>query len=287
LKKKIFITGVSSLIIKKLLTFLSPNEYEFCGITRQNISLENVKLIKASLKEIALYKSELESSHLVIHAAAITHTYTESEYFDVNFEDSKILIDISSKIEGQKFIYVSSKTATPQSGGYGHSKFETELYLKSYHKDFLIIRPSEIFGGGKNEGIDDFIAESCTKKLMICPVQIPTKLAPIFIDDVVSQLHEVVFRSQQSNQIITLQGNKEYSMFEIIQLCNNIKGINTLIIPIPKFLMFLIMHILKIFKLKIGIFPDQIKRLYSKKEGSFLPNSVYTSLEDYVRNKTF
>jgi nucleoside-diphosphate-sugar epimerase len=283
LKKKIFITGISSQLIQRLIAKLDSEKFQISGISRKTLNLPDVNIINASLQESEKWMKEVENSDIIIHAAAITHTYEESEYFKVNFEASIPLIDFSSKNPNQKFIYISSKTACKNSGGYGISKLKTEDYLQANHSNFLIIRPAEIFGGGKNEGIDNFIIDACHKKILICPIQIPSKLTPIYIDDVVNQIRDVAFDSNLKNTSVTIQGEKAYSMYEIIKLCNKIKNFKSFIIPVPKVLMFIIMHLLRLFKLKVGIFPDQIERLYCLKENQALPYN-YHSLESFIES---
>ncbi len=282
--KRVFITGISSELMQQFVASLGSLNLKIFGLSRNQISIPNVEIIVGDLENPELWENNLKDIDCIIHAAAITHAFYESTYFKINTECSIKLIDLANKYNINQFVFISSRTACPSSGGYGISKLATEDYLKKNHDNYLIIRPSEIFGGLKNEGIDQLIENAKHKKLMACPVQITYPLVPIFVGDVITLMRKYIFESPQKNSSITLNGNKVYTFYDIIKTTNQLSGNKTIILPIPKMMMYLVKNVFKILRLQIGFVPDQVDRLYCKKEIENL-DFPFKTLEAYISGK--
>jgi len=283
LKKKIFITGATSEIISKWIDLIDLDLYELWALTRNKEKRSNSKIsnwIEGSLEAIDKIEN-IPHFDICIHAAAITHTFSEKTYLALNFEATKKLVALANAKKCELFVYISSRTASLESEGYGKSKFLAETYIKENTNNWLIYRPSEIFGGSKNEAINELIQNTINKNFVVCPVGIKYKLFPLHIDNCAHLLNYFTFEIKKSNEIITLNGNEGYSFVEIVKLVAEIFNKKTTIVPVPKFILFVIYYILKIFNIKIGLVPDQIPRLYSKKETQFWP-LPQISLKEYI-----
>lgn len=278
MKKKIFITGISSLIIEKLCCNIDFSKYEVIGLSRQpkKQTNKNIKIIKGDINTINTFSNVLNDCDIVIHAAAVTHAYNPKHYYKTNFEATKQIVDICTT---KPFVFISSNTAHEKNGAYGHSKILAENYIKNHCEHWQIIRLSEVFGMFQ-EGIDQFINTLIHKPLALCPTGVPYKFSPIHIDDVAILLQQYIFNDDFNNQIININGEK-LSFNEIITLVN--KHRKTRVIYIHKKIMYLILNITKIIPFSIGIIPDQIERLYgvkSYKKHSF--NNNLMSLNEYL-----
>jgi len=268
MKKKIFITGISSEIILSFIDLLDLTAYEIYGLTRnpENVNTSpKIKLIKGDIKHVETFKPFLKECSIFIHAAAITHSFNEKEYFDINLEATKELIDLANQCGIKKFIFISSNTAGEHSGAYGKTKFLAEKYIEKKFKNWLILRPAEVYGGDKNEGIEKFISGVIKHPIALYPVGVPTKLYPVHVDDVAEILYKVIFAEEISNEKITICGPKGYSFPELLHLIKSTKEKPIFSIPISKNFMFLIEKLTRRFPFYIGILPDQILRLYSRK----------------------
>jgi len=284
IKKKIFITGASSELMKKLILFINKKNFEIFCLSRKNSErTENgISLVKGDIQNIHLFKKELKSCDIIIHAAAITHSSDKERYFDINLEATKELVDIAVEFKIKKFIFISSRAAGLKSGSYGKSKILAEEYIKQTLNNWLIFRPSEIFGGSKNEGIQKLFSDIKTKKNIICPLSTP-KLFPVFIDDTTQIIYDFSFNKKIINKIITVNGKEGYTYKELVKLTTKIFQKKNRIIPIPKFIILFMQIILETFHLNIGIAPDQISRLYGKKGTENLSYNLI-GVEDYLRN---
>jgi len=292
MKKRVFITGITSSVIQQLIPLIDSSKYEITGLSRNLISEKNnvIKILKGDIQTPSTYKKYLIHCDIVIHAAAITHSFDEKKYEDINFIATKNLIDFAKKWKVKKFIYISSNTANINNGAYSKSKILAENYLKDTLKNWKIIRISEIFGGAKNEGLEKLIQNSLKKKFVLYPKNMSSKFSPIYIYDVATLLFEQIFINQEKNKIFHINGNEHFTFQEILALVKRNRKTNFLTIGIPKKMMFLIMRTSKIVQFNIGIIPDQIARLYGLKTFGIIDDKNITlKLESYLKkiiNKT-
>jgi nucleoside-diphosphate-sugar epimerase len=285
MKKNILITGITSSFLSKLSDKIDKSKYNIIGITRtpQN-SIETVEYEIGNITDgVFINKIVQKNIDIIIHGAAITHSYDEKKYFDINFTSTKLLVDKIKIINPQiYFVFISSRTASPDSGGYGLSKLKAEEYIKNNLENWLIIRPAEIFGTDKNEGIEKLITDVKTKKIILTPVNIKYKLYPIHIDDALNIMYDAIFTENIKKQILSVNGNDGYTYFELVNVLEKKFKKKVFIIPIPKIIMFALKHLIKLFNIRTSIVPDQIDRLYSKKETQFIKYN-FTKVEEYLK----
>jgi len=283
MKKRVFITGISSLLMKKLCDRIDPTEYEIIGLTRNpsSVSQENSTLLEGDLHDISKFTSYIENCDILIHAAAETHAFNKKDYTKTNIEGTKRLIDIAKGGKSKRIIYISSNTANEYSGAYAKSKLEAENYIKANIVNWSIIRLSEVFGKGCVEGIEKLIQDAIHKAFILCPTGMPFKFSPIHIEDVSELMYQYIFSSFEVNSIKNINGNERYSFKEILHLVKKHKKLN--IIYLNKKHIFIFLRIINLIPFYIGIIPDQIERLYGFKSYSETSEQLY-SLKSYIED---
>ena len=165
---KFLITGVSGFVGEELVYFLQKNpKYTILGIDRKH-ELANSKIIFKKCDLIS-NKDELNKifnefkPDIVIHCASkILDTYDKDLVWKTNYYATKDLIEISSKHNVKKFIFLSTFSIFQKNYDkpvdenekptfktvYGETKYLTEqMLLKSnFSGDICILRPSIILG---------------------------------------------------------------------------------------------------------------------------------------------
>ncbi|MHB1148514.1 MAG: hypothetical protein ACYC01_13080, partial [Lutibacter sp.] len=110
-----------------------------------------------------------------------------------------------------------------------------------------------------------------------------SKFYPIHISDTVELIYADIFFTTNKKKIIVINGAKGYTFLEIIKLTKAITNSNVKIIFLKKEWMFLIRNIVKLIPFSIGIIPDQIDRLYGKKDFVIPNQNNLIELETYIK----
>lgn len=299
MKKKIFITGISSLLMQKLSKKIDLSEYRVIGLVRNSgiIKLDNVEIIEGDICDSDSFAHHIQDCYMVIHAAAVTHSIKETQYFNVNLNATKNLVDISNLHQVKRFIFISSNTAGIKSGAYGLTKLLAEEYIQNNFDGWTILRPSEIYGYNSKEGLEKLINDVINKSIVFCPLNIPSKFFPIHIEDAVQMIFKNTFDTNCINKLTFVNGNKGFSFIEVIELVKSITNKKVHIVFIKKEMMFIIKKIASIIPINIGIIPDQIARLYSVKQNdksaldlikleTYIQKIVDNRKQTKIKNKT-
>lgn len=165
--KKVLVTGISGFVGANLINyFKNKTGIVLLGHGRSKVS--GIEFIDtANAQTLDTHRIET-----VIHLAGIAHDlsrkYQPEDYYRVNFEGTRKLVDEVLKSNVSKFIFVSSIKAACDSSStpadevmktnpvtdYGKSKLKAEEYIESQSwnaKSFYILRPAMMHGPG-NKG---------------------------------------------------------------------------------------------------------------------------------------
>src|SRR5258705_1136465 len=156
---RVLITGTSSPLATSVLQHLvAEGDVEiWCTRHRNGVSTSGARL---HVVDLDLESDESVSSlrtpfDMVLHFAGLTHSLDERKYWDVNLEGTLRLAKVTRENGCRRFVYISTRCASPASGAYGESKLAAEKELQKLEwKSLLIIRPAEVYGGRGREGND-------------------------------------------------------------------------------------------------------------------------------------
>ncbi|MFA6296267.1 MAG: NAD-dependent epimerase/dehydratase family protein [Patescibacteria group bacterium] len=232
---KIFLTGSTGFIGKKLLDKISKNKdnYIICLIRNENKAkkkLSNIKYIEGDLNP-SKYFSLLSNCNYIIHLAAELDSKNE-DIFRVNVDFTEALISACNK-NIKKFIFFSSITAKRNDTvAYSESKKRAEEKIKKYNKPYLIIRPAWVLGKD-SRSTKKFI--SYLKKFPILPIigNGKTLLQPIYIDDLIEITNTLSFNNFETNKSIEIAGKYPVAYEEFINYFLKRMAINKSKIHLP------------------------------------------------------
>ena len=191
---KILITGASSTLGKNLTSeILKVSNISVRLLEhRSPLQRESCETFKADLQHEESLIQACSGINIVIHLAALTHSISGKSYFEVNEAGTKNLIRACQKNGVKQFIYISSAAASKEGGEYGVSKLRGEEKVKNSTLDWMILKPSEIYGSKMEKGIGQLI--SWVKKFPVIPVIGDGSyfLSPVYVDDIVQAIMEVL-----------------------------------------------------------------------------------------------
>lgn len=172
---RILITGASGFIGSFIVEEALRRDMEVWAVVRRSSSREwlqdeRIHFIELNLSSEDDLKKQLQGHvfDYVVHAAGVTKCLRKEQFFEVNTEGTKNLVNalLALQMPLKKFIYLSSlsifgaireqqpyeairETDTPQPNtAYGKSKLEAEHFLKEVaaRLPYVILRPTGVYG---------------------------------------------------------------------------------------------------------------------------------------------
>lgn len=176
--KKILITGASGFIGSAIVNKALDLGMEVWAAVRHSSSKQYLQDKRINFIELDLSSAQQMTQALsklrfdyVVHAAGLTKALRQADFFSVNTEGTKHLVEAlkNSNQELQRFVYMSSlsvfgaikeqmpyqpikETDTPRPNtAYGKSKWEAEKFLDGleeagYDLPYVILRPTGVYG---------------------------------------------------------------------------------------------------------------------------------------------
>lgn len=172
---KVLLTGATGFVGSHTANKLSHRGHEVHALVRNPQKAEFLKklgvhLIEGDLACLKFQQEEWPMFDAVIHIAGLIKAKNISEFYSINVEGTRCLLE---KIKGQrlkKFVFISSiaargpnKTREDQEGigpvcHYGKSKKEAEEVVLKYQNSFpvVLVRPPIVYGPGDRETLTLF-----------------------------------------------------------------------------------------------------------------------------------
>jgi NADH dehydrogenase len=213
--QRILLIGGGGYLGSALAGQLALNNFEVTVMLRRAISGYQCQYFIGDLLDKDCLLESVRNFDVVINLASVVRTIHKKRYRQ-NAQGLKNLIEAMSKNNLKRLIYFSSQNVNlSDKGPYAASKEACEKILINSDLDYMIIRPSLIYGLDKQN--DFYRLISLIHRWHLAPM-IGTganKIQPVFIGDVA----EAVVRSLKNfktKQIIEIVGRETLSMNQII-----------------------------------------------------------------------
>jgi nucleoside-diphosphate-sugar epimerase len=263
---KILLTGASSgigtILIKRL---VECADLEIKAMIHHSlVNISGCEARQGDLNNPELLNRAVDGVDTVIHMAALTSSAHESEYFRINVTGTQNLIDACVLKGIRRIIYISSHAASLDGGGYSRSKLEAEECVKNSGLQWIILRPSEVYGQKAGETINQLI--QWVQRYSFVPVigKGQAKLSPVYIDDVVSAMEQTILDKKLGGETILLAGPEELTFDELVDRIAKYFGVWRFKLHLPAGLVKFLAKVLTTCGVKILV-PDQVPRLLCAK----------------------
>ena len=246
--ENLFITGASGFLGQSILKNLEVGAFkQIHALCRSSLPTELtndkcINVIRASLAEVDKYKEYLTPGTTVIHCAAATGKCSKKDFFDVNTEGTRHILEASSEQGIRKFLHTSTVAVTFDDISHYHyatSKREAESCVKKSHLQYIILRPTVILGRGAPQCA--LLKRLTIKKIALLPAGGRTTLQPIHVDDLANAIIRLVLHEPFSGEVIEIGGNDVLSLREFIGKLNGDSKILNIPIPIKPLELLLLM----------------------------------------------
>jgi NADH dehydrogenase len=181
-KMRVFVTGGTGFIGKHFINKLvSQGDSVICYVKGQS----DVKNVPVGVKGIVMDYDDIGSCDIVYHLAGKlgNHKATYQEYYQPHCEMPKEMLKKMNK--EQRFVYISTGWVKYPRKDYQKTKIEGEYIVRSSGIDYVIIRPSFVYGEGDYHHLPLF---KITSKMGAFTPIIGTGeniISPLYIDDLI------------------------------------------------------------------------------------------------------
>ena len=269
---RILFTGASSVAGRRVLERLlrsTDNLEVWCTRHQGEVTIADSRVRILDIDLAGPFDEQVlpDAIDMTIHFAGVTHAHDSEAYWNVNHLGTMRLAECVRARGCRRFVYISTRCATPDSGAYGESKLAAENELKKFDWDsLLIIRPSEIYGAEGREGVDKLIALG--RGWHLTPWLFGNaniSFAPLHINDFVTNVADEIVTLPRGLRAVELCGPEDLSATGLATRIA--KRYQALPLPVwwPLFALFL--KVAAGFNSGLAV-PDQIQRLVAAKTGT-------------------
>ena len=203
----LFMTGASSALGKNLTSeLLKTGKFSVRLLEHHSpVSNKQCEIFKGDIQDRDFLLEACSGVDTVFHLAALTHSSSRNTYFEVNESGTGSLITSCRKSNVRRIIFVSSSAASEEGGDYAVSKLRSEELVRESGLEWVILRPSEVYGPNMDEGIGKLVAY--LKMFPIIPVigNGSYSLSPVHVDDVIHAMVEILKNDSIKKEILNLE----------------------------------------------------------------------------------
>jgi len=286
--KKICLFGGAGFVGSSIVKLLAKRGFELKIATRSPFNEDllelkstvsdpgQITIEKINIHSIVQVKNFIKDCEICINLIGILYEKGNNSFKRVHtdFVDN-LTRAIEEENSVKHFIHFSSLgVKSNTSSKYLESKYKAEEIIKKKLKNFTIIKPSIVFGGGKKDFTNVF-----AKLINLFPI-IPlagasVKFAPVYVGDIALGIEKII-DDEIKNETIEFVGNEIFNLTEIIKIISNEIRKKNIVIPIPTW-------IGKLQGFVLGLAPhpmltlDQVRTLES---GDNIATGKHRTLED-------
>ncbi|TVQ48087.1 MAG: NAD-dependent epimerase/dehydratase family protein [Gloeocapsa sp. DLM2.Bin57] len=257
----LLITGATGFIGSHLLPILKEQDYQITATSRQEISLNQVKMVQIEdIDGLTDWSQPLQGVDVVIHLAARAHILkdtaedVEAEFFRVNTQGTINLVKQAIEVGVKHFILVSSIGAmgtlsqeklnerspcypdTP----YGRSKKAAEEGLIELAKQstmaWTILRPTLVYGQG-NPGNMERLIKLVKSGLPLPLGGINNRRSFLYVGNLVEAIAVIINNPQAFGEIFLLSDGQDVSTPELISYIAKYLEQPCQLLPLPSTLL--------------------------------------------------
>jgi nucleoside-diphosphate-sugar epimerase len=232
---RLFLTGATGGLGRKLLPALLESGCEVSALCRGPAARlpAGVRLVAGDLLASATYEEALSGIDTVLHLAAVTHTNRTRDYFRVNTEGTRLLLEAAERRAVSRFVFVSTRAVAEEGGPYCRSKKLAEDLVRAGGTAWTILRPAEVYGVEDREAVGALIG--WIERLPFVPLigSGAYSMAPVHVDDVCAAIVKVLETPATEGRTYTLAGPEEFSYRAFVARVMAARGIRKPVVRVP------------------------------------------------------
>ena len=239
---KIAVTGGTGFVGRHLVRALLSDRHEVVIVAR-GVDTRDTSILGAGATFVAASTDDADSLRRafagcdsVAHFAGINRELGAQTYERVHVRGTRAVVDAAGTAGVRRIAYLSFLRARPDCGSaYHESKWAAEEIVRASGLDYTILKSGVIYGRG------DHLLDHVSRALYTFPFfplvgLRPTRLRPVFVDDVVRLAQAAVIDHRLSRGTIAVLGPEELGAGDAIRRIATAVGRTVPVIPAPVFL---------------------------------------------------
>jgi len=236
---KVAVTGGTGFVGRHLARALLADRHEVTlvarGMDRRDPSIlgSGATLVAASADDADSLRRAFAGCDAVAHFAGINREIGSQTYERVHVRGTAAVVDAARASGVRKIVYLSFLRARPACGSpYHESKWAAEEILRGSGLDYTILKSGVIYGRG------DHLLDHVSRALFTFPFfplvgLRPTRLRPVFVDDVVRIARAALIDPRLSRRTIAVLGPEELGAGDAIRRIATAVGRIVPVVPAP------------------------------------------------------
>ena len=246
--KKICLFGGTGFVGSSIVKLLAKKGHEIKIATRNPFNEDvielkstvsdpgQIRLEKVNINSNEQVKNFIQDCDICINLIGILYEKSGNSFQRIHKDfvrDLVLAVKENKKIK--HFIHFSSLGVKSNTDSkYLESKFQAEEIIKKELANYTIIKPSVVFGGGKNDFTNMFA--KLANLFPIIPLAGATvKFAPVYVGDIALGVDKII-EDEIKNDTIEFVGNEIFTLEELIKIISNEIRSKNIILPIPSWL---------------------------------------------------
>lgn len=270
--RSVLVTGATGFVGGHLVARLLAQGHRVRGLARRPArapSTLSVEWWEGDVTRPDTIHGAAEGCDVVVHLVGVADERQNPGFHTVHVKGTRNVIAEAKRAGCGRFIYASVAGARVGGGGFFQTKYEAEAQVRASEIEFVIFRPSVIYGPG-----DKFttVLAMLLRRLPVYPVigVGSLRLQPVSIEDVADAMGQALTRGDLANQGFELAGPERLKFAKIVRLVALALGVRRPLIHLPRRLSGPALWLVKRLGLPTPITPEQMELF---RESSLLSRS--------------
>ena len=235
----VLVTGGDGFVGSYLCDELASRGHDVTVLSRDpdsSIFSENVETVMGDLTAYDSIESAFEGMDVVVNLVALSPLFQpkggDDEHFEIHLGGTENAVRAAEEHSVPKIVQMSALGADPNGPtAYIRSKGQAESVVRDSGLDWVIFRPSVVFGeGGEFVSFTEQLTPPFVAPL---PGGGRTRFQPIWVEDLASMLADATTDDEYNGKGYEIGGPEVLALADVARMAQRAKGRSVSIVPVP------------------------------------------------------
>ena len=235
----VLVTGGDGFVGSSLCDELASQGHDVTVLSRDpdsSIFSENVETVMGDLTAYDSIESAFEGMDVVVNLVALSPLFQpkggDDEHFEIHLGGTENAVRAAEEHSVPKIVQMSALGADPNGPtAYIRSKGQAESVVRDSGLDWVIFRPSVVFGeGGEFVSFTEQLTPPFVAPL---PGGGRTRFQPIWVEDLASMLADATTDDAYNGKGYEIGGPEVLALADVARMAKRAKGRSVSIVPVP------------------------------------------------------